>query len=489
MEAVAELVKVWRITFSGQTFISSATGIHVLLITNLKFQGTRMSYGDRNRVLVIDDNLSIHEDFKKILGQQESEPELSFREIEKQLFEEGEGPSKKFEQAFELDFAPNGEEGINKVQAALEVDEPFSIAFVDMRMGVGMGGIETIKKLWEIDHEIQVVICTAYSDHSWEEISRQVGETDSFLILKKPFELMEVRQIACALASKWHIRRHDSTIMEELEYRVLERTRELEMGRDELVEKNRELSAAREEAECASRAKSEFLQNVSHELRTPMAGIIGCSELLTEVGLKEISESEFREYIHTIKNNAEGLILLIDEILDLSRLEADRLETQSVTINVRNLVGDLVAPLRKQARAKGLSFSVDISDSVPKKFHSDPIRISQIIRNLIDNAIKFTKSGEISLKVYTEDENVFFCVEDSGMGISQEELEVIFEPFAQAYGSTDREFEGTGIGLSLCSRLAHLLKGELSVESVKGKGSRFYFKVPFEEKVVSHSHS
>jgi len=174
------------------------------------------------RILVIDDNRAIHEDFRKILAAQQ--PNGALESLEEELF----GKPKARSASYELDSAYQGQEGYEKVVASLKSDQRYALAFVDMRMPPGWDGVQTIEKIWQADPEIQVVICTAYSDYSWEEILNKFGAADRLLILKKPFDTAEVCQLACALTKKWHLAKHAHLKLNQLEALVAERMRELE---------------------------------------------------------------------------------------------------------------------------------------------------------------------------------------------------------------------------------------------------------------------
>ncbi len=260
-----------------------------------------------------------------------------------------------------------------------------------------------------------------------------------------------------------------------------------------------ELSKARDEAEQATRTQSEFLANVSHELRTPMNAILGMLELTLQEDLTPLK----RDYLQTAKDSADSLLLLVNDILDFSRLEAGRFELEPVAFNLRELIDEAIKTLSLRACEKGLEVICRIDRRVPGRVIGDPVRLRQILTNLAGNAIKFTEQGEVVVDVKFIEESVYspadgrsaiepiigkhtekqvlleFSVSDTGIGIAPEDQERIFAPFAQADASTTRHYSGTGLGLAICHELISLMKGQMKLKSDLGKGSRFSFQVVF----------
>jgi len=236
-----------------------------------------------------------------------------------------------------------------------------------------------------------------------------------------------------------------------------------------------ELIEARKAAIESSRAKSEFLANMSHEIRTPMNGVIGMLDLLLNAG----ADRQQREYIGMCKTSAEAMLRLLNDVLDVSRIESGRFELDRHAFSLRQTVKASISPLLVELRKKGLAFRCAVPAVVPDLLVGDAGRLRQIITNLVNNAIKFTLHGEVSVSVTADEQNgastaLRFVVRDTGIGIPQNRLHAIFESFRQVDSSTTRKYGGTGLGLSIAKRLAELMGGGIRVESEIGKGSAFY---------------
>lgn len=258
----------------------------------------------------------------------------------------------------------------------------------------------------------------------------------------------------------------------DIEDLVMKRTTELKTA-------NENLADARDRALLATKAKAEFLANMSHEIRTPLNGIIGMAELLDETKL----DGEQKKFVSIIKESGGGLLAIINDILDLSKIEAGKLQIDTVDFDLKNVVKARVEVLGGAARQKGLSLTTSFDPKIPDFVRGDPGRIGQILLNLIGNAIKFTSVGGVTVQVGVSQKSpvsmLLFKVSDTGPGVPADMTEKLFQPFTQADGSTARKFGGTGLGLSICKRLVELMGGEIGVDSGNGGGATFWFTIPF----------
>lgn len=256
-----------------------------------------------------------------------------------------------------------------------------------------------------------------------------------------------------------------------------------------LEEKNTEIQKKSEDLELSTRYKSEFLANMSHELRTPLNSILLLSRLLSENNDKNMNDEQI-EFAKVIQSSGNGLLGLIDEILDLSKIEAGKMELELTDVPVKEVTEGLKDLFSEIARDKNIEFNV-VEDKAPVVIKTDKMRLEQILKNLISNAIKFTSEGSVTLEIKKDANNdrlVNFSVKDTGIGIAREKQPLIFEAFQQADGSTKRKYGGTGLGLSISRELAKLLKGQITLKSAVNEGSEFTLTIPVSGSIVNYHH-
>jgi signal transduction histidine kinase len=418
------------------------------------------------RILVIDDNDAIHGDLRKILAPPTSlDDQISG--LEETLF--GERPAVS-PGGFLVDSAYQGVEGLAMLELAAQQQQPYSVAFVDVRMPPGWDGIETTTRLWRCDPDLQVVLCTAYTDYSWSEIIARLGTSHNFVILKKPFENIEVVQLAHALTSKREATLTARGRLNEVETEVVHRK-----------QTEHELLAALDAAESANRSKREFLTAMGHELRTPLNAIIGYTEMLEE-DARQGGATELLPSLGKVQLAGRHLLEVINDILDMSRIESGRMMVHSTRVSAKKVAQDVIAlaaPLAKRRSNRLTCGGIGEGWWI----EADETRFRQCLLNLVANACKFTKSGDVSLEVVRSEECdgrewLAWSVRDTGIGIAEENFDKLFQPFSQVDPVLTRRSGGSGLGLAISQRLCAMMGGRITVKSKLGHGSTFTIHIP-----------
>ncbi|WP_250658296.1 ATP-binding protein [Alkalimarinus coralli] len=326
--------------------------------------------------------------------------------------------------------------------------------------------LKVINSVSEVDPETpEKVRLPVPKGHQYDEIGILVESTNDHLqTIERSLQL--VRKTESRLKN----------YSEQLEQIVETRTRELSDKNDQLIKSNQELVVAKEEAVRRATARADFLANMSHEIRTPFNGVLGMISLTME---EPLSDRQKRQ-LDVAYNSGVSLLDLLNDILDISKVEAGKLTLETISFDLRHTIEEVSSLLAQNAHAKHIDLALDIDPAFPEAVYGDPTRIRQVVSNLTGNAIKFTESGIVTIKLYQENANVVIQVIDTGIGISPDAMEKIFAPFSQAYSDTTRKYGGTGLGLALCRQLVTHMQGKLTVESVEGKGSCFTTKIPLE---------
>ncbi|MFL6100313.1 MAG: response regulator [Actinomycetales bacterium] len=330
-------------------------------------------------------------------------------------------------------------------------------------------GLRLAAQLKERDPLLPVVLLTGYA--STDSAVEAVGLVDEYLT--KPVPPHELLKVVQTRLEQHRLRVANQALLAQLQ----EANNRLELT---VHERTRELLAARDEAMEASRLKSQFLANMSHELRTPMNGVIGATELMARTPLSD----EQSAYVEILTSSGRSLLAVINDVLDFSKIEADRLDLHAAPFDLTGLFAEVVTVLSAQASAKGLRLTVDVRPGLPDAVVGDAVRLRQVVTNLAGNAVKFTDAGEVSIRVSvdsrSEDQVTIRCsVTDSGIGIAEKDVPLLFQVFSQVDSSDTRRFGGTGLGLAISDRLVRLMGGEIGCEPNPDGGSIFWFTVPF----------
>ena len=435
----------------------------------------RMKTPHIHRLLTVDDNPAIHEDFRKIFSEP-SQAEGALDALTSSLFGASGVPSQS--ESFELDSAHQGQEGFEMVKAALAAGRPYSLAFVDVRMPPGWDGIETIEQLWKVDPDLQVVICTAYSDYSWDAMRARLGESDSLVVLKKPFDTVEVLQITHALTRKWELTREARIRMEDLDRAVAERTHELQLANERLQAEMAERAKTEEVLRQAQKMEAigQLAAGVAHDFNNLLTVIQGQAGLL--LNRKDILAPTV-EPLKQVMFAAERAAGLTRELLLFSRKQVPRpkaIDLNALIERTSKLLGRVIG--------EHIELRLVRADKLPA-VTADECNLDQVIMNLAVNARDAMPHGGV-LTFATSLEKIdahaarrhpqarpgdFVCltVTDTGCGMDSATLARVFEPFF----TTKEIGKGTGLGLATVYGVVQQHQGWIDVTSQPGKGTSF----------------
>ncbi|MCC7014674.1 MAG: response regulator [Planctomycetes bacterium] len=441
-----------------------------------------MTTTPNRRVLIVDDNPAIHQDFRKILGTSVGAESSPASAAESALFDDEPASTAPTTQPaaapgaetleYAIDSAMQGQEALERVQAARKEELPYAMAFLDVRMPPGWDGVETAKRLWEVEPDLQVVICTAFSDYSWQETVALLGRTDRLLILKKPFDRVEVCQLAAALTEKWNVTQREreslkTAIRAEMEARAYAAS---------LETTNRALETAWAQSERELTRRREFFLQLAANVLAP-AHLV----LLQELEAAHVGQGRSQQLhrLERLLDPALSVVSAISATLELSALDSGSAKPNWSECDPHALARELADASRDTAQARGIALEVRCSPHAAKRVETDPARLRRVLEELLANALRHATKGHVTLDL-DEDPEIPSClrfsVTDDGAGVSDTALSHIFEPFnpAASSGAAPR----AGLGLALCKRTAALLRARLDCENVAPHGARFTLALP-----------
>ena len=423
------------------------------------------------RILIVDDTKGIHDDFKKILTKRSSTPS-KLASARAAFFGETASPEDDPSETsgagldYELTCCFQGLDALAEAEASLAERRPFAMAFVDVRMPPGLDGIQTIKRLWEIDPDIHCVICSAYSDYSWDQMIEELGQTDKLLILKKPFDPAEICQMASAFTEKWNAAEREQKAIQLISQKEVE----ARAYASSLETLNKALSTAKAGAHRMSEMKSDFILRLTTEMGSHLSAI-----------LDRLIESHEIAGVDEALDRSQRLLEMINKVMDFTQIEAGSMLITNKPCDLRETLASIQERHSASAAAKGLTLRHEVAKAVPSLVQTDEHHLAQVLDYLVENAIQYTEHGAVEVRLLREPTGSWetirlrFEIEDTGCGVAGELSGQIFEPFAA--GGSGSAAAGSGLGLTVATRIARLMGGEVSFVSSTatnaGAGSTF----------------
>ncbi len=405
----------------------------------------------KRRILLVDDEPSIVAEMEKIL-RCESGKGQELNELESRLFG-GDSLSDRMQMNFDITVCRQGLDAVEQVRLSLEQQNPFAVAFIDVRMPPGIDGVAAAERIRQLDKEVEIVMVTGYSDFDLTQINRLVQPEDKLLYMQKPVHAQEVRQTAISLSSKWLASR---------QLRI--QTEQLRQANERLMEHDR--------------LKSEFVLTVSHELRTPLTVFKNIlSNALAGVG--GVLPPKVKANLQMADEAVSRLAGLISDFLDISKLDIGKMKIHPELMTIHTLVDKVTGIMRLLTESKGIDFQV-YQPPHPVMVSVDFEKMAQVLTNLLDNAVKFVPEcgGKISVEVSDRVDSVRISIRDNGPGIPPEDRQRIFDRFEQVEKNHKVGQSGTGLGLAICKELVYLHGGRISVENNPDGGAHFMVSLP-----------
>ncbi len=419
-----------------------------------------------HRILVVDDNAAIHEDFNKILANGSSAVDPSLSDARAAFFGEAEviddSPKYRLESAFQ------GQDALTMVKAAIEEGDPYAMAFVDVRMPPGWDGVQTIQELWKVAPDLECVICTAFSDYTWADMARTLGQSDKLLILKKPFDPVEARQFASTLTTKWQTRREQDQTTKAL----MTAESQAKAYAASLETVNQALRTSKASADKATEMRGEFIKRLSEQVTVDLTQLIDAAESLPNLDPHLTSSLELG---HILLNTVSG-------VLDFTNLENGSYPIKTDQASPAELLTELVQSFEPRAAKQGTVLQLEMGSGMETEYLLNSDSVVRLVELLLDNSLRHAGPGEVQIKVWVESSgnwakpSLHVQVTDQGPGLPAEYEGQMYEPLTSA-----KEGMRFGIGLALAKQLVQAMGGDLSHRAVEPHGSQFHFHVKLTE--------